>query len=407
MHTKNLKVLMLATYFPKPLNHIMGNWALAQAQALRRNGIDVMVVSLTSWVPSALALTKGARAYSDCPERFDWNGVTALYPRWLNYPVGPARWLNQRYPRVTTGIGWLSARSKLLSAVESFHPHLIYAHHTAVNGYLAMRLKRETNLPFLVTDHDFGEIEDCRIYSDRRKAFVSVVRESSAMIAVSTRMEREMKDQFPLACTHTIHNGANPVPQKNLDSLKPAALLGKLVIFSCGAFYHRKGFPLLIEAFALIAQKYPEAVLRIAGDGEERAEIELRIINNKLESQVVLLGSIPHDDVIQEMVWCDVFALVGWDEPFATVYLEALAAGKPVVCCSDGGIADVIKNGEHGFTVPPRNVKDAANALDRLLSDEELRKAMGVAALHLFQTALTWDRHALRMKDLFSKALAQ
>ena len=225
------------------------------------------------------------------------------------------------------------------------------------------------------------------------------------MIAVSKRMEKEIQSQFPAAHTCTIQNGADPVPGPILGNPRPPELHGKLIVFSCGTFYHRKGFPLLIDAFASIAGKHPEAVLRIAGDGKERTEIEGRIRQHGLQERVHLLGSQPHSAVIQEMVWCDVFALIGWDEPFATVYLEALSAAKPVVCCSDGGITDCIRNGEHGFTVPPRDAAAAGDALDRLLGNEAMRMKFGNSALRLFESSLTWDRHARRMIDLFSGAI--
>jgi glycosyltransferase involved in cell wall biosynthesis len=399
------RVLMLATYFPKPLNPLMGNWALAQAQALRRNGVDILVASLTSWVPQFLALSRGARAYARCPDRFDWGGLPSVYPRWLYYQVGPARTLNRRYPGTAGAIGWWTAKAGLLSLARQFRPQLIYAHHTEVNGCVASLLQRKTGLPFLVTDHDFGEVESCRAFPARKRLFARVARQSSAMIAVSQRMEREIKSQFPFARTCTIPNGADPIPKAVLQNGRPAALRGKQVVFSCGTFYHRKGFPLLVDAFARVAAKFPNAELRVAGDGEERPEVEERIRQHGLASRVTLLGTLSHAEVIQEMVWCDVFALIGWDEPFATVYLEALSAAKPVLCCSDGGITDVVKNGEHGFTVPPRDAVAAAEALTLLLGSEELRRRFGAASLTLFETSLTWDRHARRMIDLFAGTL--
>lgn len=62
-----MKVLMLATYFPKPLNPLMDTWALAQAQALKRQGLEIEVVSFTAWVPRLIARSSGARAYAECP----------------------------------------------------------------------------------------------------------------------------------------------------------------------------------------------------------------------------------------------------------------------------------------------------------------------------------------------------
>jgi glycosyltransferase involved in cell wall biosynthesis len=401
-----LRVLMLASYFPKPENPLMGNWALAQAQALRRNGVDLRVVSFTSWVPRVFAITKGARAYANCPAASSWDGLEAEYPRWLYYPVGPFRKLTERYPALLMKLAWLTARRALRKAVDTFRPQVIYAHHTGASGFLAAKLNQETGLPYIITDHDFDEVQSAQIWPQRRRLFEFVAGNAHTMIAVATRMEAELKKVSPRSRTATIQNGSDPLPAEIVGKPRPAELAGKTIIFSCGTFYRRKAVPALVEAFARIAQKYPEAILRIAGGGEERPLVEEAVRKHSLQNRVTLLGFLSHAQVMQEMVWSDMFALIGWDEPFATVYLEATAAGKPIVCCSDGGINDVIRNEVHGLTIPPRDTDAAAVALDRLCGDPELRKIMGRASAELFQSSLRWDSHATRMIEIFESAVA-
>jgi len=278
---------MLASYFPKPDNPLMGNWALDQAAALVRNGIELEVVSLTSWVPRLLGLTKGARAYAECPAVFDWpGGVRVSYPRWLLYQKGPTRRWAERNPRLPMFLGWLSARRWLTKKVLAFRPDVLYAHHTAVNGYIAARIQQSTGLPFVITDHDFGEIASCEILPNRRKLFQYVVDRSSTMVTIAARMDANMRLLFPSARTRLVYNGTDPIPEDILSQPRPAELRDKLVIFSCGTFYERKGFPLLIEAFAAVADKHPTAVLRIIGDGEQRAEVMDAIRSRGLESRV-------------------------------------------------------------------------------------------------------------------------
>jgi glycosyltransferase involved in cell wall biosynthesis len=400
-----MRVLMLSTYFPKPLNPIMGSWALSQAQALQRNGMEVEVASFTAWVPGWAARSNGAAAYAACPAVHDWDGLRAHYPRWLVYPVEPFRHWNERYPDACLRAGWLSARPVLDGFIRRFRPDVVYAHHTGVNGFLAERLYRQYGIPYVVTDHDFGEIASCRQFAARRRMFARVMESAHTMIAVASRMEAEMKTLFPFARTRTVQNGTNPVPQMFFHTRRPESHTGKIVIFSCGAFYARKGFPLLIDAFAEVTSRHPEAVLRIAGDGSERAEVEERIQRHGLEGRVQLLGFLPHDKVLQEMVWSDIFALTGWDEPFATVYSEAMSAGKPIVCCNDGGITDVLENGVHGLTVAPRDAGAVAGALSLLASDAGLRARMGTAGKRLFEARLTWDHNARTIRSLFEEAV--
>ena len=397
---------MLASYFPKPKNLMMGNWALAQAQALLRSGIDLEVVSPTSWVPRWARLSQGARAFVDCPSVQDWDGLRVHYPRWLVYQVGPPKQWAFGNPTPFLRLGYRSISGWLARRIESRRPDVIYAHHTAIGGYIAWRLARSHGIPYVITDHDFDEISACRIHPSRRRLFAEIVSGSSAMVAVATRMQKEIEDMFGSGKACTVQNGTEPIPAELLSEPRPAGWEGRRVIFSCGSFSKRKGFPSLVDAYAQVARRYRDSMLRIAGDGEERRIVEQRIRHWGIENQVILLGRLTHREVLREMVWSDVFALVGWNEPFATVYSEAAAAGKPIICCTDGGFCDVLQDRVHGLTVPPHDPSATAEALSTLLKREELRVEFGRNAKHLFETRLKWDHNAQRMIPVFENALA-
>jgi glycosyltransferase involved in cell wall biosynthesis len=231
------------------------------------------------------------------------------------------------------------------------------------------------------------------------------MRGASMMTPVANAMERDIHRLFPGVPTQTVHNGADPIPASIVQNPRPPELAGKKVVFSAGGFFKRKGIPQLVGAFGKVAPRHPEALLRIAGDGGDRPEIEAAIARSGVAGRITLLGAQPHERVLQEMVWSDLFALIGWSEPFATVYLEALAAGRPIVCCNDGGINDVIQNEVHALTVPPKDIDAAAAALDRLLTDENVRLRMGSAARELFDTRMSWDARARAMIDVFERVL--
>ncbi len=384
----------------------MGPWALGQAQALKRLGLEIEVVSFTAWVPRCMAYSPGARAYAACPPVYEWESLRVHYPRWLVYPSRLLRPLSERRPLPFLAIGWLHAGRWLERFVGRFQPDVVFAHHSAVNGFLAARLKERCALPYVVTDHDFGEIASCQRWPARRRLFEHVIRGASTMVSVSRRMETIMQRLFPQAKTCTVYNGTEPIPSDCWRRKRPAELRGRVVLLSCGAFYHRKGFPFLVDAYAKVARRFPNSVLRIAGDGAERLLVEKEIARHGLESQVQLLGQVSHAQVLQEMVWADAFVLAGWDEPFATVFLEAMSAGKPIVFASDGGIAEVAEDQVHGLAVPPRDTGAWAAALERVLERPEERLRMGAAAKALFESRLTWSHNAAQMAKLFEKAVS-
>lgn len=399
-----MRVLMLASYFPKPANPIMGNWALAQAQALQACGAEIEVVSGTSWVPAlGAARSGGTAAYALCPPSHDWQGLTVHYPRWLFYSFRQLYHSLASNPAPQIRLAWWSIRRAVLSHVDRFQPDIIYCHHTQINGYIARQIQRLRNIPYVVTDHDFGELDACLDFPRRRLFLADTAGHASCLVSVARRMERIVNQAFPDARTRTIHNGTVTPPDIIFSTPRPEALRGALVVFSACAFYERKGIPLLIRAFHQVAERYPSAVLRIAGDGAERLNIEAAIREGQLADRVTLLGKIPHAQVLQEMAWCNLFALPGWDEPFATAYSEALSAGCPIIYGADGGITDVVTSGQHGIPVQPQDQSSLVHALDTLLGNSELRGVMSRNARSLYRYSLKWEHNARRMLALFEE----
>jgi glycosyltransferase involved in cell wall biosynthesis len=232
-----------------------------------------------------------------------------------------------------------------------------------------------------------------------------VLTHAKATLTVAKRMTNSLKTLFPKAEVFTHHNVVELIPPELFLKERPDELQGKQIILCSAMFAARKGGPLLIEAFARIANRYPKAVLRIVGSGPDFENMKQTINHLGITGQVQVVGSKPHNEVLQEMAWADCFALVGWDEPFATVYLEAMAAGKPIICCSDGGINDVIVNEVHGLTLPPKDVAATAVALERMLSDENKRHKMGDNGKILVIEKLTWERQSQELLNIFGMAI--
>jgi glycosyltransferase involved in cell wall biosynthesis len=187
-------------------------------------------------------------------------------------------------------------------------------------------------------------------------------------------------------------------------------------------FYERKNFPGLIEAFNLVAGKYPNVVLKILGDGPDRIKVEEARDASPFKDRIEMPGKVSHAEVLQQMQEADVFVLIGWREPFATVFLEAMAAGLPLIACNDGGIAEVIQSADvdapaldaghstfdapqpNGLLVPPRDIPAAALALEFLILNPEARKQIGEAARKKIESELTWNAVAKKYLEMFEEA---
>jgi glycosyltransferase involved in cell wall biosynthesis len=98
------------------------------------------------------------------------------------------------------------------------------------------------------------------------------------------------------------------------------------------------------------------------------------------DADIDLIGAISRSEVVRWMQSSSVFALASVTEGLALVTVQAMACGLPVVASEATGIADIVTDGVHGFVVPTGDEDALADALDQLLRDPELARAMGAAA---------------------------
>jgi len=140
-----------------------------------------------------------------------------------------------------------------------------------------------------------------------------------------------------------------------------------------------------VESYEILAQALSRLTdrrwrLLIAGDGE--AEAEVRQTFAGLAGRTVWLGRREAAELAGIYAACDVFVWPAVKESPGMCFLEAQAAGMPVVGCDAGGVPDVVGDGETGFLPPHRDSVAFAAAVVRLLDDQDMRRRMGQAAYH-------------------------
>jgi glycosyltransferase involved in cell wall biosynthesis len=181
-----------------------------------------------------------------------------------------------------------------------------------------------------------------------------------------------------------IPNAVPPMPGQ------PAAERDKVVL-AAGRMSAAKGFDLLVEAFAPVAERHPDWRLRIYGEGEEQPALERLIAERGLGGVVELRPSTAR--LGEAMADAAVYALSSRLEGFAMVVVEAMSKGMAVVAfdCPTGP-AEIITDGRNGLLVAPEDVRALSAALLRVVGDAELRRRLGAAAL---ETARDYDIGAI------------
>jgi glycosyltransferase involved in cell wall biosynthesis len=151
------------------------------------------------------------------------------------------------------------------------------------------------------------------------------------------------------------------------------------VLFVCVArLAPPKNHALLLESFALGPASDPRAHLVLVGDGELELELKRRVDALGLRDKVHFLGV--RSDIPETLNATDVFVLTSDWEGSPLSSMEAMAAGKPVICTAAGALPELVEDGEVGLVVPLREAKSLAHAMRYLLENPEVRNRMGQAA---------------------------
>jgi glycosyltransferase involved in cell wall biosynthesis len=177
-----------------------------------------------------------------------------------------------------------------------------------------------------------------------------------------------------------------------------------VVIGAASRLSPEKGIRYLIEAFALLRQRYGGHVsLRIAGDGPERPRIEAMIEKLNLETSVELRGWVEHDQLPAFLRELDVFVLPSTWEGFGVSAIEASAVELPVVASDIHGIPDAVRDGVTGLLVQTKQPGELADAIGRLVESPALRAALGKAGRAYVAQHYDWTKNAAQMAAIYDR----
>ena len=150
----------------------------------------------------------------------------------------------------------------------------------------------------------------------------------------------------------------------------------RFTVLSVCRFYPRKRLDVLLRAIALLRKDIPQLELRVVGNGPERQRLERLSSELRVEHCVRWLGDVSLQQLAAEYNRCDVFCLPSVQEGFGIVFLEAMAAGKPIVAARAAAVPEVVHS---GILVEPENPEALADGIIRLYRNPDLRQSLGTA----------------------------
>ena len=175
-----------------------------------------------------------------------------------------------------------------------------------------------------------------------------------------------------------------------------------------GRLDEQKGHPTLFDAMRLVLAKEPDARLVVVGGAQQSgaeyaAHLRRHASEPELDGKIVFAGE--RTDVPRLMAACDVFVLASRWEGFGLVFVEAMAAGKPVVATNVSAIPEVVLHEQTGLLVPPDDPLALAAALLRLCADTAERRRLGSAGYERVHLHFTADRMVDEILDVYREAL--
>lgn len=305
---------------------------------------------------------------------------------------------------------------KAIRELVRWCPDIVHSQCEFSTFHIARLIARKCNAPLIHTYHT--------VYEDYTHYFSPSARMGRAMAAQFTRSIAKRTDAM-IAPTekvrhllegYHVHTDVSVIPtglelagqgeaqtDKDLLREKLGIPKDKRVLLFLGRLAEEKNIP---ELFSLPeAPALSDTVLVLVGDGPYRAALEAMVAERRLTGRVIFTGMIPHTQAASYYRMGDVFVNASSSETQGLTYIEAMAAGVPVVCRADPCTERLIQNGENGYAC--NTTAEMAQAVKALLDDTALAKRITNAASALVSAVYTSDAFAAQAERLYRETIGQ
>ena len=322
---------------------------------------------------------------------------------------------------------WVTEFAK---ADDSSGYDIIHAHYW-LSGLVAETLGKRWGIPFVQTFHTLAELKNQIAQrpqdyeSDERTAGECRVCTTAGRITAATSVEWDQLVHVYGAGSSLIRivpPGVDTARFHPLEQSYARKVIGvprdqKVILFA-GRIEPLKGIDTLLRAIGLLRERRPELSPRhltvpiIGGDpsdegvraNEEMARLQALRAELGLSDLITFLGAQDQDSLNFYFSAADCLVMPSHYESFGMVALEAMACGAPVIASDVGGLTQLVRHGETGLRVPPRDPEALADAIDYLLSDEPRRRRMGHSAACLAED-YDWSKIVDKLASVYQELL--
>jgi len=384
---KNNSAIMLAEVFPPD-----------------KGGIQTMLFNIANLHPGIKVITPKQKN----AKKFDKKQNFTIYHKGLR----PIKGLGNKITRKIGNILWSGSGFDSIVLKETFNLLLkqslkkqikvIHCGHIRA-GLTGFIFKKLFNIPYFINIHGL-EINLPLYKPGPRKKYLEKILKNADKIFSSSQQTKNICTKYgvkpgkvvviPLGVDLEKFN-----TQTSGDNIrKRYNLTDKKVIFSVSRLVKRKGFDQVIKSLPEVIKKIPNCVYLLAGNGSDKSRLTNLIKKYNLQNRVIFSGQVKESELGQFYAAADLFAMPSREladgdvEGFGIVYLEAAACAKPVVAGDSGGIRDAVIHNQTGLIVNPNKTQEIAQAIIRLLENEELSNRLGQAGRKRVEQEYNWPK---------------
>jgi teichuronic acid biosynthesis glycosyltransferase TuaC len=407
-----MKVAVVAEFYPRNGDPVLGVWAHRQALAAQAAGAEVRVLVLHRPVPPRSSLAAGPRvaasklaALAREPLVQDHGGLRVWYVPY----VSPPR--DRSYHRWGA---WAAAPLALAlrNLRRTFAFELVHAHNALPAGDAVRRARLP--VPLVVSVHGGDVLYTAHRFNGGAKALASALSAARLTLANSAGTAA-LAREHGAGETRVVHLGAD-LPERRAGGSsteadsgpqageRPQATAPTLV--TVGHLVERKRHADVLRALAVLSGKHPDLRYLIVGDGPERIALEGLAKRLGVADRVQMTGQLPHAEAVERARGCTVFVMPSTEEAFGVAYVEAMAAGVPAIGCrGEPGPEEIAAAGDGLVLVPPGDVERLSQRIDELICDPQRLREVGQHARETVATHFTWERCGQQTVAAYEDAL--
>ncbi len=245
-----------------------------------------------------------------------------------------------------------------------------------------------------------------------RPLFYQIFRRADYIQAISSFLKK-WSEELGAKCLKTIMPNAVNIkhfsrkyPQEELNKLRKDLGLGEndKIIITTSRLSRKNAVDDVIRAMAVLKkQGKTNYKFLILGVGEDEEKLKNLVDELRVRDQVIFVGFVKHDEMPKYLKISDVFIRPSLSEGLGNSFLEAMAAGLPVIATPVGGIPDFLFDGKTGLFCKVRNPESIADKINKILSNNELKEKLIKNGGELVKSKYDWDIIAKQMKEIFDK----